>query len=102
MRPAPAALTACGERCGHDPFETFSAAHRVDTAPLLGYGSPRLNYYDPRNTEAGDYAALLNASMLRTKSASATGEGAPALRVVAAQHRESVEKINLPDHDETV
>lgn len=70
-----AALTACGERCGHDPFETFSAAHRVDTAPLLGYGSPRLNYYDPRNTEAGDYAALLKLrAMLRTKSASATGE----------------------------
>ena len=70
-----AALTACGERCGHDPFETFSAAHRVDTAPLLGYGSPRLNYYDPRNTEAGDYAALLKLrAMLRTKSVSATGE----------------------------
>ena len=67
--------TACGERCGHDPFETFSAAHRVDTAPLLGYGSPRLNYYDPRNTEAGDYAALLKLrAMLRTKSVSATGE----------------------------
>ena len=30
------------------------------------------------------------------------GRSAPALRVVAAQHRESVEKINLPDHDETV
>ena len=70
-----AARTACGERCGHDPFETFSAAHRVDTAPLLGYGSPRLNYYDPRNTEAGDYAALLKLrAMLRTKSVSATGE----------------------------
>ena len=57
------------------PSKTFSAAHRVDTAPLLGYGSPRLNYYDPRNTEAGDYAALLKLrAMLRTKSASATGE----------------------------
>ena len=70
-----AALTACGECWGRDPFEAFSAAHRVDTAPLLGYGSPRLNYYDPRNTEAGDYAALLELrAMLRSKSASATGE----------------------------
>ena len=70
-----AALTACGECWDRDPFEAFSAAHRVDTAPLLGYGSPRLNYYDPRNTEAGDYAALLELrAMLRSKSASATGE----------------------------
>ena len=70
-----AGLTACGGCCCRDPFEAFSAAHRVDTAPLLGYSSPRLNYYDPRNTEAGDYAALLKLrAMLRSKSASSTGE----------------------------
>ena len=70
-----AGLTACGGCCCHDPFEAFSAAHRVDTAPLLGYSSPRLNYYDPRNTEAGDYAALLKLrAMLRSKSTSSTGE----------------------------
>ena len=70
-----AAMSSCGE-CGRcDPFEAFAASHRVDTAPLMGYGSPRLNYYDPRNTEAGDYAALLELrKMLRSKSLSAAGE----------------------------
>ena len=67
-------LTTCGAYCD-DPFESFSAVHRVDTRPLLGYASPRLNYYDPRNTQAEDYAALLKLrTMLRSKSASAKGE----------------------------
>ena len=41
----------------------------------LGFAGNVNDYYDPRNTEAGDYAALLKLrAMLRTKSASATGE----------------------------
>ena len=69
-----AALSGCCDCCD-DPFESFSAAHRVDTRPLAGYGSPRLSYFDPRNTEAEDYAALLKLrTMLRSKSASARGE----------------------------
>ena len=71
MRPAPRRSPPAGNAAATTP----SKPSPPRTAPLLGYGSPRLNYYDPRNTEAGDYAALLKLrAMLRTKSASATGE----------------------------
>ena len=68
------ALISCS-RCCDDPFETFAAAHRVETGPLSGYSSPLLSYFEPRNTEAEDYASLLKLrTMLQSKRASAKGE----------------------------
>lgn len=69
------ALTSCSRCCTDDPFETFAAAHRVDPNPISGYSSPNLSYFEPRNTEAEDYASLLKLrTMLQTKRASAKGE----------------------------
>ena len=69
------ALTSCSRCCTDDPFEAFAAAHRIDPDPISGYSSPSLSYFEPRNTEAEDYASLLKLrSMLQTKRASAKGE----------------------------